>query len=68
MSAITTESGLSSTSNSISFKPQGVVRIANSEKDKIGVQYTVFVYDTKEKHWDAVVPYVWDGNNWVVCV
>ena len=68
VSAITTESGLSSTSNSISFKPQGVVRIANSEKDKIGVQYTVFVYDTKEEHWDAVVPYVWDGNNWVVCV
>ena len=68
VSAKTTGSGLVSTSNSLVFISKGFVRIASSGNDKTGVQYIVFVYDTVDKQWKAVVPFVWDGNSWVVCV
>lgn len=64
--AVTKVSGIAAKSNVLRFTPQGFVRIASGASD--GTQYTVFVYDDIDKKWKALVPYVWDGNNWVVCV
>lgn len=66
--ALTCVSGLVSKSNTLRFKPQGFARISDGVTGDDGKIYTVFVYDSTDKKWNAVVPYVWDGNNWVVCV
>ena len=67
--ALTSVSGLISKSNTLRFKPEGFARISEGVTgDAGGKLYTVFVYEPLDKKWNAVVPYVWDGNNWVVCV
>ena len=66
--ALTCVSGLVSKSNTLRFKPQGFARISEGVTGDDGKLYTVFVYDPADKKWNAVVPYIWDGNNWVVCV
>lgn len=66
--ALTSVSGLASKSNTLRFIPQGFARISEGTTGDDGKLYTVFVYEPSDKKWNAVVPYVWDGNNWVVCV
>lgn len=63
--ATTNSSGLIATSNAINFKVNGCGRVYDGGKEKV---VTVYIYDSAAKQWKQYVPYVWNGNEWVICV
>ena len=63
--ATTNSSGLLATSNTITFKVNGCGRVYDEGKEKV---VTVYIYDSTAQQWKQYVPYVWNGNEWVICV
>ena len=62
--ATTNSSGLIATSNVINFKVNGCGRVYDGGKEKV---VTVYIYDSTAQQWKQYVPYVWNGNEWVIC-
>lgn len=65
VTANTVSSGLRITSNTITFKVNGCARIYDNGEFKV---ITPYVYDSSAKVWRQVIPYVWNGSEWEICV
>lgn len=62
VTAITNNSGLLAESNLVMFTLQGVGRIWNGQTWKNGTAYVYY-----NGNWTLVIPYIYDGKDWVMC-